>query len=380
MLTEYVKTYKISSGFVGHFSLEEKYYKILAMDESIEKLAQDIEAADWFEGKVLKNEVLAPRTSMKVGGPADLFIEPATLLALVNTVCLCKDANLPIFVLGGGSNLVVNDGGIRGVTISISNLKNFHIKPGKAMECTIEDFEQVKESCPMTVSCGSGMTMEDLLKNCSLYGITGLEKFAGLPGTVGGATYMNARCYEENIGDAITSVKYLDLNEVSKCDKFNINSILKTYTHYSGTDDWDYKKSPFQNMKCIIVEVSFLCKGLDLYINEGCTANPAIQDYINKKYEYYIEDRKSKGHFKAASAGSVFKNNHSFGKPSGKIIDEVGLKGKSIGGAQVAPWHGNFIINNGEAKAEDIRKLVDFVKEKVFENTGFNLEEEIIFV
>ena len=144
--------------------------------------------------------------------------------------------------------------------------------------------------------------------------------------------------------------------------------------------DWGYKKSPFQKTRRLITQVTMELKALDPYTCGGQTANPAIQDYIKRKNQIRIQDRQDKGQFKAPSSGSVFKNNHAYGKPSGAIIDEVGLKGTKIGGAQVAPWHGNFIINNGTAKASDIRQLVSFIREKVHENTGFNLEPEIIFV
>ena len=100
---------------------------------------------------------------------------------------------------------------------------------------------------------------------------------------------------------------------------------------------------------------------------------------IEEKSLSFIKDRENKGHFKFPSAGSVFKNNRNFGKPSGKIIDEVGLRGFSVGQAQVAPWHGNFIINNGNATASDVRNLVEIIQEKVLKETGFMLECEIIF-
>ena len=130
--------------------------------------------------------------------------------------------------------------------------------------------------------------------------------------------------------------------------------------------DWDYKKSPFQSGDKFIVEVNFK-------VHKG------RKNDIFDKAESYITDRELKGHFKYPSAGSVFKNNRSFGKPSGKIIDEVGLRGFSVGDAQVAPWHGNFIINTGSATAMDVKKLVEHIQKNVQEKTGFLLECEIIF-
>ena len=107
--------------------------------------------------------------------------------------------------------------------------------------------------------------------------------------------------------------------------------------------------------------------------------NSDKKEGISLECEKYINDRKQKGHFKAPSAGSVFKNNRSFGEPSGILIDKTGLKSTRIGGAQVAPWHGNIIINCGNAKSSDVKALVDLVQEKVRQKTGFTLEPEIIF-
>ncbi len=347
---------------------------------NIRELGEAIEKSEGFRGTVSYNEPLAERTTMKVGGPALIFVEPEDVLSLASALVVLKGVKAPVFVLGGGSNIVVKDEGIRKVVISTAKLKGTTMVPGKPMPFEIEGFEQAKECCPITVSVGAGMGVTELTEWASKYGIIGLEKFAGLPGTVGGACFMNARCYGEDFGGLVMQVKYIDMDDVHYVNKFTLDSIIKTYTHYSTGDDWDYKKSPFQGKRWIIIEASLALKCIDMYITEGCFANPAVQDYIRKGNSFYIKDREDKGHFKAPSAGSVFKNNREFGKPSGKIIDEVGLKGTKMGGAQVAPWHGNFIINNGNATATDVKNLVAFVQEKVKENTGFSLESEILFV
>jgi len=134
--------------------------------------------------------------------------------------------------------------------------------------------------------------------------------------------------------------------------------------------DWDYKKSPYQNCKRFITTATFKL------IQKTETDKPSIEADCKK----FINERVSKGHFKFPSAGSVFKNNHDFGKPSGKIIDECGLKGYTIGGAQVAPFHGNFIINSNHATASDIKNLVEYIQKIIYEKQGFSLETEIIFV
>lgn len=348
--------------------------------KNAQEIGKEIQEAENFTGLICYDEKLSQHTTMKVGGPASIFIEPDDVLSLVTAISILKEENVEVFVLGGGSNIVVNDAGLKKAVISPLRLKKFSLNPGKAMPFSLEDFEDAKECCPITVNAGAGFTINELTELASKYGIIGLQKFAGLPGTVGGACYMNARCYGQDFGALVMQAKYIDLDDVHYVNKFNLDSVIKTYTHYANQDDWDYKRSPFQGKNYIIIEASLALQCIDLYITENCFANPSIQDYIRKGNSTYIKDREEKGHFKAPSCGSVFKNNHDFGKPTGKIIDEVGLKGTKIGGAQIAPWHGNFIINNGNAAAADIKKLVDFIKEKVKENTGFSLESEIIFV
>ena len=290
---------------------------------------------DSYNGIFLQNESLKDKTTFKIGGNASFFASPSDIKSLIYLLQEAKNLNVPIFILGGGSNLVVSDDGIDKLVISTESF----------------DFCEYTSSI---LTCGAGCTFEKITEFCIKNEISGLENFAGLPGTTGGAVFMNARCYEVSVSDVLHSVKYIDLTDFS----------VKTYEFHH--DDWDYKKSPFQTGDKIITEVNFKVK----------TGN---SKEIEEKSLSFIKDRENKGHFKFPSAGSVFKNNRNFGKPSGKIIDEVGLRGFSVGQAQVAPWHGNFIINNGNATASDVRNLVNLIQEKVLKETGFMLECEIIF-
>ena len=129
-----------------------------------------------------------------------------------------------------------------------------------------------------------------------------------------------------------------------------------------------------------MVAIKILTKIIIGFYNGCGNLGRMIRLYIKEECRKYIDDRESKGHFKFPSAGSVFKNNRDFGQPSGKLIDDAGLKGTEFGGAQIAPWHGNFIINKGNARASDIEELVRLAKSRVREKTGFNLECEIIFL
>ncbi len=290
---------------------------------------------DSYNGIFLQNESLKEKTTFKIGGNASFFAKPADTKSLIALLSWAKENDLPIFILGGGSNLVVSDEGIDKLVISTESF-DF---------CTLQDD---------LLTCGAGCTFKKITEFCIKNEISGLENFAGLPGTTGGATFMNARCYDVSLSDVLSSVKYIDLTDFSE----------KTY--FVELKDWDYKKSPFQSGDKIITQVNFSIK-------KGNSKE------IEEKSLSFIKDRENKGHFKFPSAGSVFKNNRNFGKPSGKIIDEVGLRGFSVGDAQVAPWHGNFIINNGNASSSDVCNLVEIIKQKVKEKTGFSLECEIIF-
>ena len=290
---------------------------------------------DNYNGIFLQNESLKDKTTFKIGGDASFFAKPEDSKSLIALLSWAKENDLPLFILGGGSNLVVSDDGIDKLVISTEAF----------------DFCDLQDDL---LTCGSGCTFEKITEFFIKNEISGLENFAGLPGTTGGATFMNARCYEVSISDVISSVKYIDLSDFTE----------KTYS--VDLSEWDYKKSPFQSGDKIITQVNFNVK-------KGNTKE------IEEKSLSFIKDRENKGHFKFPSAGSVFKNNRNFGKPSGKIIDEVGLRGFSVGQAQVAPWHGNFIINNGNATASDVRNLVEIIQEKVLKETGFMLECEIIF-
>lgn len=286
------------------------------------------------------DEPMSEHTTFKVGGKADAFFEPASTEELKTLIEFLKTNGQQFFVFGGGSNLVVSDDGIEGAVICTRKMNSISL---------------MQNTDGLYLNCAAGTLMDEIAEFCEKNSISGLETFSGLPGTIGGAVFMNARCYEHSISDVLKSAVYFD-EDTRTIQSYEFNEA-----------DWAYKKSPFQNRKAVILEAQL-----------KCTAGEKEQ--IKTLNAHYIEDRKGKGHFKFPSAGSVFKNNHDFGSPSGKIIDQAGLRGFSIGGAQIAPWHGNFIINTGNATAEDIHNLVIHVTNEVKRQTGFVLEPEIIFV
>ena len=304
---------------------------------SIRETAEKFNTDD-FKGRILFSETMANHTTFRIGGPAPLFIEPFDVPSLCFTLSVLKADAVPYFVLGGGSNIVVSDKGFEGAVVSMSAL------------CDIE----AADEC---VACGAGASVSSVVSFCTEYALSGIETFAGLPGSAGGAVCMNARCFDVSVSDILSEVRYID------------GSTLKEKTYRFNAADWDYKISPFQNTQRIVTRAFFKTKKL----------SEDKKNEIAERCRAYAAERNAKGHFKFPSAGSVFKNNRAFGKPSGKIIDEAGLKGMRSGGAQIAPWHGNFIVNTGGATAKDVRDLVDRIVEIVRQKTGFTLECEILF-
>ncbi|MDR1256262.1 MAG: UDP-N-acetylmuramate dehydrogenase, partial [Spirochaetaceae bacterium] len=183
-------------------------------------------------------------------------------------------------------------------------------------------------------------------------GYSGLEDFAGLPGTIGGAVWMNARCFGSQISDILAGTTILDER-------------LETAYIPAETGGFGYKKSPFQGRDVALIAAA-------LSLRPGDTA------VIAEKTAARRAEREEKGHFRLPSAGSVFKNNAEHGKPAGKIIEELGLRGEKSGGAMIAPWHGNFIVNSGGAAADDVKRLITMAEEKALQTFGIRLEREII--
>nr|WP_318715440.1 UDP-N-acetylmuramate dehydrogenase [uncultured Treponema sp.] len=311
-----------------------------------------------YKGKVLEHEQMAPRTTMMTGGTAALLLSPADEESIFIAVNLLKDSGIPYFILGGGSNVIFPDEELEAAVISTENLNSIVIEE--------------KNEGHTLVKCGCGTKTNDLVDFCTENGISGLETFAGLPGTVGGAAYMNARCYGKEMSDVIYTARFLEFNRTVKIEEFTHNFIerhLKMYHNTKMGEDWAYKNSPFMHSQRFITSLTFKAGPVD----------SDKKDEVGLECGKFVKDREDKGHFKAPSAGSVFKNDRNFGEPSGVLIDRAGLKGMELGGAQVAPWHGNIIINRGKASSSDIKNLVRTVQEKVRENSGFTLEPEIIF-
>lgn len=324
------------------------------------KIIEILKNHEAFIGDVRTDEPLAPKTTFKVGGNADLFIAPQNYYSFQIAIDALLKNDIPFFIMGGGSNLVFSDDGFKGAVVSTCNFNDTAYYPLSNMSPQFGKITLKKNE--LLITCFSGTPMAAFVNFCTENNISGVEQFAGLPGTVGGAVFMNARCFDKSISDIIFSVSYMDIDSKSKQIKLNQERF--------NPSEWAYKKSPYQDGRKFITTATFLLTQKKASENEQIVA----------ECKKYIGERVIKGHFKFPSAGSVFKNNHAFGKPSGQIIDEAGLRGTAIGGAKVADFHGNFIINTGNAKASEIKALVKLVQDKVKQNFGFSLEPEIIFV
>ena len=382
--------------------------------KTIDQIAQFFNDSEYFTGSVKLNENLAKHTTMHVGGSAKLFLEPENEESLIFAI---KELDVDVrrctqiksfFVLGGGSNVIISDDGLDAVvsTRKMNQIK-FLTEGTEHTESLIEGKKlpnseislcspKLCEEFKKILQISAGSSWGSVISFCKKENLGGFEAFTGLSGTVGGALFMNATCFGLSACDNLLSVRYFDLRDG------------KIHTYEKNPSDWGYKKSPFQNLlttdyadytdsseggvagaspqrgeratKCErgerLLPLPLITGKIILSAKFSVTTG-----FDSEKSEKCISDRKEKGHFRAPSAGSAFKNDAAHGIIAGKVIDECGLKGFSVGGAQIAPWHGNFIINpEQKASAEDVKKLSDEVKKIVFEKKGVRLENEILFI
>ena len=328
------------------------------------------------------NEPMSKHTSFKVGGNADIFITVDSQEKLLKVLEFVKnnkfvkdkqtwqkvdtynenkentsEQSLPITIVGNGTNLLVKDGGIRGLVIkyiannySIVDSNNANIEENQSKTTNLGLSQANKEDENYFVTVSSGMTNALLAKILLDNSLSGFEFAGGIPGTIGGAIYMNAGAYGAEMQNIVVSTKYLDLNT------YEIKTIA------NNEHNFEYRKSIFQNLNTVILETT-------LKLQKG------NKEEIKAKMQEYAEKRKATQPLDKPSAGSTFKRGTDF--ITAKLIDESGLKGYSIGGAQVSEKHAGFIINTGNATAKDIINLINYVKEKVYEKFGKTIEEEV---
>lgn len=289
------------------------------------------------EGIVYKeNEPMSAHTTFKIGGPADMFVQPASEEALAKLIVFCKEKEIPFYVLGNGSNLLVSDLGVEGVVI--------HIAGG---------FADFSVGGTNEIICGSGLRLSLLCSYALENRLTGLEFAWGIPGLVGGAVYMNAGAYDSEISNVITECRCVNMDgkiETLTLDKMKLG----------------YRTSVFKEKKNrVITSAKF-----QLF--------PGDTEEIRGRMDELMMRRKSKQPLEFPSAGSTYKR--PTGNFAGTLIEMCGLKGFTIGGAQVSEKHAGFVINRGDATASDVRRVIEAVSEKVFLETSIKLEPEVEFI
>ena len=289
-----------------------------------------------IETVVREDVVLAPYTTFRIGGPARYFAEPGSLDEFSACIRWALERGIQFFLLGTGANILVADSGYSGFVIHTGRLDRIEVK-----------------GTTLTAECGTAL---DRLVDSSLeFSLTGLEFAAGLPGTLGGALFMNAKAFGGCFADVVHSVKTLSVE----------SGTLQESVLEHRELEYSYKQSFFQRRTHFIQQARL-------------TLSRGRQEAIRSLVEENRSARLARGHYLYPNAGSIFKNDYSVGKPAGQLIDETGLKGTRIGDAEVYTRHGNFIINRGKATARDVYRLIRLVRKKVAEATGITLEMEII--
>lgn len=277
------------------------------------------------------NEPMKNHTTFKIGGPAQYYVTPESVTQIQEVVSLCKDKNIPLHVIGNGSNILVGDDGVDGVVLALFN--------------TFSDYE-IKDN---VITAQAGMSLIKLAVIALREGLTGLEFASGIPGSVGGAVYMNAGAYDGQMKDVVTSVTVLD-------EAGNIRILSRDEL------DMGYRTSTVAKHNMIVLQVIIELKAGD---------KEQIKDRMNQLSEL----RKQKQPLEYPSAGSTFKRPE--GYFAGKLIADAGLKGYSIGGAAVSEKHAGFVVNMGGATAKDVVELTDYIKKRIIEQFGVTLELEI---
>lgn len=282
--------------------------------------------------KIKYNEEMKNYTSFKIGGPAECLIKIDNTEDLREILKLAKEKQIPLTILGNGSNVLISDKGIEGITLIIK----------------IEKLE-IEENNKIKVTVGAGEKNAKIARELLKREISGFEEISGIPGTIGGAIRMNAGAHGKEMKDIVKKVKAISYNGEQK--EFT-NEEMK----------FEYRRSMLKDEKYIVTEV-------ELELTKG------KKEEIQAKMDEYKTFRKEKQPIEYPSAGSTFKRGADF--ITAKLIDEAGLKGYSVGDAEVSTKHAGFVINKGNATSEDVIELVKHVQEKIYEKFGKKIELEV---
>ena len=281
---------------------------------------------------LLAQEPMAKHTSFRIGGPADVLAQPADEAELAALLKRAGEHAVPVTLVGNGSNLLVRDKGIRGLVIKLSNIFSSITVEGNVL------------------TFGSGISLAMASKKAASLSLSGLEFAVGIPGTIGGAVYMNAGAYDGEMAKVVTSVRVMDRE--GKISELKASELAFAYRH-----------TALQNSGLIVTSVT-------------CVLQPDEADAIAAKMADFSQRRISKQPLELPSAGSMFKRPP--GYFAGTLIDQTGLKGYTVGGAQVSTKHAGFVVNVGGATAQDVLQLISDVQSKVFAAHGVRLEPEVL--
>ncbi len=279
---------------------------------------------------IRRNEPLAKHTTLRVGGPADVYVEPASEEDLAAIVKFCGNNDIKFFILGRGSNLLVRDGGFRGVMICLGHVNFSRIE--LVGEC---------------LRCGAGAKLKNVAVEARRHGLSGMEFLEGIPGSVGGALRMNAGAMGGATFEVVESVRLMDFD--------------------GNTRELTPKEMSMEYRGCGTLKNHI---ALDAVFK----GRPDSQESIVQRMSAFSRKRWTTQPA-APSAGCMFKNPGSI--PAGKLIDELGLKGTRVGGAVVSAEHGNFIVNDGNATARDVLELIALLKRRAQEERGIELQVEV---
>jgi UDP-N-acetylmuramate dehydrogenase len=305
---------------------------------SLNSHAKDL--SRFWKGKIFWGKPMAQYSTFKVGGPAEAIISVANIEDLRTLLCWLLGNNVNWWIIGRGSNILVPDAGLNGVTILLEGDFTTIEKLG---ETTARHDEH-----KYLIRAGGGCLLLKLVNYCTTHGLSGLEFTVGIPGTIGGAVVMNAGAWGSEIGDIIDSVTLMDHSGkvfVQKGKKMNF-----TYRGWNMASD------------VLLLSATF-------------ALTPGDRESIKAACKRFQELRKKNQPVAEPSAGSFFKNPPE--KSAGRLIDEAGLKGFSVGGAKISEKHANFIVNTGGATAADILNLMRVIQERVFTRFGIRLEPEV---
>ena len=295
-----------------------------------------------IKGEVRYDEIMSKYTSLRIGGPADVFVLPASLKDL--QIILKNRGNNPVWTIGEGTNLLVQDQGIRGIVISLKNCFKSINRP--VFYKTPDGKDRA------VIQVGGGVKLSYLAKYTANYGLKGIETLVGVPGSIGGAVVMNAGAEGTEIGQVVRSVKYITLD--GRIETFKKEDML-----------FSYRKTTFPSESGIVIEA-------ELALEKGEITE------IHQAMDKHLTRRSSTQPLTMPNAGSIFRNPE--GNSAGRLIEAAGLKGYGIGGAGVSIKHANFIVNKGNASAKDVIQLIKHIQNVVEKKTGTKLEQEIVII